>query len=116
MSTQGRTNILYTTKWKDAILCGEETVAGDGEKSLCQCIYEALGNSKKVLVTLCHGQTKVDGTPLIDLEESPWRHEPKGTIKPANKDLAMEVLHRQKLFSDDGGDRKSLTMKPINKQ
>ena len=46
-----------------AILSGEDAVAADnGGKSVSQRIYEALDNSKKVLVTLCMGLKRDGGS------------------------------------------------------
>ena len=105
--------------WKEALMSGDEwppTIAGKG---LSQSIYEALGNSKKVLVTHCIGLKNQDGSGVIDLEESPWCHEPKGSIKPANRDLALEIQRRQKLFvaasEKNNSSSKALSMKPKNK-
>ncbi len=90
-----------------------------GEISLPQGIYEALGNSKKILVTLCFGLKNADGTPLIDIDSNPWCHEPKGVVKPANRELELEVHRWQKSFATceifDNADRMPLTMKPRNK-
>jgi hypothetical protein len=112
----------HTEKWFQAILSGEETPTTDGNKSLSQSIYEALGNSKKVLATLCIGLKNPNQTPLIDMDEVPWSLEPKTNIKPANRELATEVLRRQKLFAladteviGQQDNAKPLSMKPKNK-
>ena len=79
-------------------------------------IYEAMGNSKKVFVTLCVGLVRDDGSPLIDLSKSPWSQELKGSMKPKNQELATEVCRRQKLFSGmEGTTSKQFMMKPKNK-
>jgi hypothetical protein len=87
------------------ILLGEVEPANDVEnQSLSKKIYESLGNSKKVLITLCLG-LKATGTnglvsgPLIDLETSPWSMENKQGTKPSNSDLAVEVQRRQKVLT-----------------
>ena len=121
MSNTSHTLTGHTEKWIHAILSGEEDLPLDGSKSLCQRIYECLGNSKKTLVTLCIGLKTSDNTPLINIEKSPWCLEAKVNIKPANKDLATEVLRRQRLFlqcelvEKVGEDIKPLKMKPKNK-
>jgi hypothetical protein len=87
---------------QQGILLGEEDPEEVREdKSLSQRIYETLGYSKKVLVTLCLGlKAAGDNTsrPLIDLECSPWSSETKQGIKPSNNDLAVEVQRRQKVL------------------
>jgi hypothetical protein len=87
---------------QQGILLGEEEPEEVREdKSLSQKIYETLGYSKKVLVTLCLGlKAAGDNTsrPLIDLECSPWSSETKQGIKPSNNDLAVEVQRRQKVL------------------
>ncbi len=93
----------YVEKWKDALMSGEEMVEGIGTASICQSIYKALGNSQKVLVTLCIGQKYEVYAPLINLDKTPWCHEPKGIIKPSNKELTMEVQRWQKLFLESDG-------------
>jgi hypothetical protein len=121
MSKQAPPSTRHMEKWSQAILSGEETPPTDGNKSLSQSIYESLGNSKKVLATLCIGLNNHNQSPLINMDESPWSSEPKATIKPANRELAMEVLRRQRMFltSDTTvvvhDHVKPLTMKPKNK-
>ena len=104
----------------EALLIGDERPAPNGGgKCLTQSLYEALGNSKKVLVTLCLGLKNANGAALINIDESPWSLEPKGNVKPTNKELVMEVKRRQKLFLQTVGNNKSklksLAMKPNNK-
>ncbi len=119
MSKQSSPTTQYVEKWKDVLMSGEEMVEGFGTASKCQSIYEALGNSKKVLVTLCIGQKNDNDAPLINLNKMPWCHGPKGIIKPSNKELAMEVQCRRKLIlQSDGvakGNRKQVNMKPKSK-
>jgi hypothetical protein len=79
------------------ILLGEEEPEDEIAKGLCQKIYESLGYSKKVLVTLCIGLVDKNNLPLIDIESPPWSKENKQTIKPSNVDLVTEVLRRQKV-------------------
>ena len=86
-------------RWKEAVLLGEVDIDDGSNNSRSQKIYEAMGNSKKVLVTLCVGLVREDGSPLIDLNQSPWSSELKGAMKPTNKELATEVLRRQKVFA-----------------
>ena len=107
--------------WKNDIMNGDETPdSSSASKSLSQKIYEALGNSKKVLVTLCIGLRKPDGSPLIDIDQTPWSQQLKGSVKPANKDLVVEVQRRQKLFPppspEDKTKAKFFAIKPANKQ
>jgi hypothetical protein len=109
------------------ILLGEFDPANDLEnQSLSKRIYESLGNSKKVLVTLCLG-LKATGTngqvsgPLIDLETSPWLVENKQGTKPSNSDLAVEVQRRQKVLKPPekgmgNSVNKLFLMKPKNKK
>lgn len=88
----------------------------NANKSRSENIYIVMGNSKKVLVTLCIGLLRDDQTPLIDIERSPWSQELKATMKPMNKDLAVEVSRRQQLFAGlEGTDSKLFMMKPNNK-
>jgi hypothetical protein len=119
MTSTAREGTQFDDRWQDAILCGDELPPSDGTKSLSENVYVALGNARKTLVTLCYGLKNADGTPLIDLDALPWSQEPKAVTKPANKDLAMEVLRRQKIFkdlkSDDRETAKALAMKPKNK-
>lgn len=98
-------------------MSGEEDVLKVPGKSTSQLIYEAMGNSKKVLVTLCAGLKNNNSTPLINIEESPWSQELKGTLKPSNKELVTEVCRRQKLFAESAGavGNKQFMMKPKNK-
>ena len=102
-----------------AILSGEETPLQDGDKSLSQLIYEALEHSKKVLVTLCYGLTKdnTGGLPLINIDETPWSQELRGSMKPSNKELAVEISCRQRLFTGLEGTtgNKQFSIKPKNK-
>ena len=101
-----------------AILSGEDAVAADnGGKSVSQRIYEALDNSKKVLVTLCMGLKRDGGAALIDIDQSPWSQELKSSLKPSNKELALEVCRRQKLFSglESAVGNKLFSIKPKNK-
>ncbi len=84
---------------------------------MCQSIYKALGDSKKVLVTL---GLNVSGQPsLIDINEAPWYYEPSVIMNPSNKELATEDQCRQQLFSrcnrNAEGESKPLTMKPKHK-
>ena len=104
-------------RWIEAILCGEEEIDdGTPGKSRSQKVYEAMGNSKKVLVTLCVGLFRENGAPLIDLSQTPWSQELKGAMKPANRELANEVCRRQKLFAGtDGTSTRQFLMKPKNK-
>ena len=81
-------------RWKQAVLEGEEDIydtATNSNTSRSQIIYEAIDNSKKVLVTMCVGLVRDDGSPLIDLSISPWSSELKGAMKPTNWELAMVV-------------------------
>lgn len=110
------------------ILLGEVEPTSDLENpSLSKKIYEALGNSKKVLVLLSLDlkaksvTTGLLSGPLIDLESSPWSIENKQGTKPSNNDLAVEVLRRQKLLKPPtkGTDKimeKLFVMKPKNKK
>lgn len=103
-------------KWKQAVLMGEVVIEDVTNKSRSQTIYEAMGNSKRVLVTLCIGLNRENGAPLIDLSESPWSQELKGTMKPTNRELAMEVCRRQNLLAGTNGtSSKQFKMKPKNK-
>jgi hypothetical protein len=105
--------------WEGDILSGEDAVAtttDNSTKSRSEKIYIALGNSKKVLVTLCIGLYREDKTPLIDIEKSPWSQENKSSMKPLNSDLVMEVCRRQKLFAGmEGTTSKQFSIKPKNK-
>ena len=106
--------------WEGDILTGKDDVAtttdDSNNKSRSEKIYIALGNSKKVLVTLSIGLLREDKTPLIDIQKSPWSQELKGTMKPLNSDLATEVCRRQRLFAGmEGTTSKQFTMKPKNK-
>ncbi len=107
--------------WEGDILTGKDDVAttttdDSNNKSRSEKIYIALGNSKKVLVTLSIGLLREDKTPLIDIQKSPWSQELKGTMKPLNSDLATEVCRRQKLFAGmEGTNSKQFTIKPKNK-
>ena len=58
-STSHNRTTRYTEKWKVALMSGEEGPFEDASKSLSQMIYKAMGNSKKVFVTLCVG-LKID--------------------------------------------------------
>ena len=104
--------------WKVAILSGDDAAPTDnGAKSTSQAIYEALENSKKVLVTLCMGLKRDEGEALIDIDKSPWSQELKSTMKPSNKELAWEVCRRQKLFAglESATGNKQFSIKPKNK-
>ena len=101
----------------EALLIGDERPAPNGGgKCLTQSLYEALGNSKKVLVTLCLGLKNANGAPLINIDESPWSLEPKGNVKPTNKELVMEVKRRQKteVVLANGGKRQVQIEVPHN--
>ena len=104
-------------RWKQDVLAGEVVIEDANSRSRSQAIYEAMGNSKKVLVTLCVGLFREDGSPLIDLSQSPWSQELKGAMKPKNQELVSEVCRRQKLFSGMEGTTtsKQFMMKPKNK-
>lgn len=92
------------------------TMDNSSNKSRSEKIYIAMGNSKKVLVTLCIGLLREDKTPLIDIDKSPWSQELKTTMKPMNRDLATEVCRRQKLFAGmEGSTSKQFMIKPKNK-
>ncbi len=66
-------------------------------------IYKTIGDSMKVLVALCVGWKKNNNTALINLDRSPWSQDIKGTLKPANNELAIEVYCCQKLLAKPGG-------------
>ena len=53
----------YITEGNFFILSGEESRTSDGKKSLCLWNNKDIGNSMKVLVTLCCCQTNLNGTP-----------------------------------------------------
>src|SRR5687768_16976163 len=56
--TPKKSNAISTRnleRWKENVLCGEDVPPVKGQASLCERIYESLGNSKKVLVTLSIG-------------------------------------------------------------
>ena len=74
-SSRTDSNTQGGEKWKQDVLAGEVVVEHTNSQSRSQVIYKAMGNSKKVLATLCVGLVRDDGSPLIDLSQSPWSQE-----------------------------------------
>lgn len=64
------------------------------------------------------GLRKNGDTPQIDIDQSPWSLELKGTMKPTNnKELDLEVCHWQKLFtvSEAATGNKQFSIEPNKK-
>ena len=111
-------NRLIMESWKILILSGMEDIHPTDGKSISQLIYEKLENSKKVLVTLSLGLKKAEtNVPLIDLDQPPWSQQLRASLKPTNRELAMEINRRQKLLTGEADtiNNKAFNTKPKNK-